>query len=298
MEAENQIIAILFVLEIVATLIKLKIKNSDSEFETPEEVEQLYSNIFKNVKTDSKNLNMTSMSGKSRKSNPQDVQKPAQKDWAETPLFEEFEKHGKNVYTKINETKFFSEDELTRVYQLVKNRYNSKEYDKSVINFYKKAMDTLLLLTETQMSFNTFRKIQSMYSKVDVTNTLKLLLRCSLMYQARRQIVQIFDDIRVFEVLSSRAKNLISLNLDFKGDAGQTTSKMKKVWSEIEVSTKMLLENIISFLKNNKLFGYKWFVFNKKEWLSHWIKEYEKIRNNAQKAGVKMKEIKDLESNE
>ena len=270
--------------------------NSESEFDTPEEVEHIYNNIFKNVKTDSKNLNMTSLSGKSKKTNPQDVQKLSQKDWELTPLYEEFEKNGRNVYPRQNEIKYFSEDELTRVYNLVNNRYNTKEHDKSVVNFYKKAMDTLLLLTETQMTLNTFKKIQEMYSKVDVTNTLKLLLRWSLMYQARRQIVEIFDNIRIFEVLASRAKNLISLNLDFKGDVGQATVKMKKVWSEIESWIKQLLENIVSFLKNNKLFGHKWFVLNKKEWLSNSIKEYEKIKINALKAGVKMKEIKELES--
>lgn len=73
-----------------------------------------------------------------------------------------------------------------------------------------------------------------MYKKVDVTNTLKLLLRCQLLYQARQNIVNVFENIRIFKLLKSKAKNLISLHIDFKGDVSQTTHKMKRICKEIE----------------------------------------------------------------
>lgn len=269
---------------------------SNNEFGTPEEVEQLYKDLFKNVKTNSNNPQVTSISQRSKQTNPQDIKKEVQKDWATTPLYEEYERSGKNVYRNQNTTKYYTEEEVLQVYEFVKNRYDKKENDKSVISFYKKAMDTLFLLTDDQLDFNTYRKIQSMYSKVDVTNTLKLLLRCSLVYQARRQIVEIFENIRIFKILRSKAKNMISLHLDFKGEVAQTTQKLVKICKELETCQKLVLENIVSFLKNHKLFGNKSFIFEKKEWLSYSIKEYRKIRNNALKVGIKMKDIKELEA--
>jgi hypothetical protein len=115
------------------------------------------------------------------------------------------------------------------------------------------------------------------------------------MYRARKQVVEIFENIRMFKILESKAKNLISLHLDFGGDASQTTERMKRVCKEIESCQKNLLENIVSFLKNNKLFGNKSFIFERKEWLSFSIKEYQKIQENALKVGVLMKDIRDLE---
>ena len=79
------------------------------------------------------------------------------------------------------------------------------------------------------MDLNTFRKIQSMYEKVDVTNTLKLLIRCQLVYDARANIVEIFENTRVFKLLKSKLKNLINLHMDFKNDANNTTKRLKKM---------------------------------------------------------------------
>lgn len=270
--------------------------HQSSEVDTPEEYERIYQDIFGDVKTNTNQKNVTSISQKSKATNPQDTKRePAVKDWALTPLYEEYERRGKNVYPNPNEARHYTEDEVARVYEFIESRYGNKANDKAIITFYQKAMDTLFLLTDDQLDFNTYRKIQEMYAKPDVTNTLKLLLRCRLIYQARRQIVDIFDNIRLFKVLRAKAKNLINLHMDFLADAKLTTSRLRKVCKEIEMIQKQLLESLVSFLKNHKLFGNKCFVFEKKEWLSYCIKEYQRIKSNAAKVGIKMKEIKELE---
>jgi hypothetical protein len=148
---------------------------SQEDFVTPEEVEQLYKDLFKNIKPE----HIPPLSSFSQKSKPTllDSKRDARKDWADTSLYEEYVRRGKRVYPKINENKYYTDDEVDRVYYFVKNRYNKKDSDKSVSNFYKKAMDTLFLLTDEQMNFDSYRKIRQMYSNIDVTNTLKLLLR-------------------------------------------------------------------------------------------------------------------------
>lgn len=240
--------------------------------------------------------NLTSVSQKSKHTNPQNSHREVFKDWALTPIYEEYQKVGKNVYKYTDEERYYTEEEVNRVYEFVKNRYNTKEYDKSVVSFYKKSMDTLCYIYEDQLDLNTARKIQTMYSKVDVTNTLKLLLRCKFVYMARRNIIEIFENIKVFKVLKSKAKNLISLHLDFQGDAKQTTMRMSRVCTDIEDCQTLLIKNIVSFLKNHKLFGNKCFYFESKDWLSFSIKEYRKILENALKVRVVMKNISELET--
>jgi len=264
------------------------------EYETPEEVEQLYQDLLKNMKEGKPIPDLSSFSQKS-KPIALDSKRDMFKDWAETPLYEEYQSRGKRVYPSINENKYYTAEETTRVYHFIKNRYSSRENEKPVTTFYKKAMATLFLLTDDQMNFDTYLKIKTMYSKVDVTNTLKLLIRCTLMYGARRKIVEIFENIRMFKVLSSKAKNLISLHLDFQGEAKQSTDRMVRNCGEIEKWEKQLLENIVSFLQENKLFGTRWFIFEKVEWLSFSIKEYQRIQENAAKVGVVMKDINSLE---
>jgi hypothetical protein len=200
------------------------------------------------------------------------------------------------VYKYTDEDRYYTEDEVNRVYEFVKNRYINKNYDKSVKSFYKKSMETLCYIYEDQLDLNTVRKIEKMYSKVDVTTTLKLLLRCKFVYMARKNVVEIFDNIRMFKAFKAKAKNLISINLDFQGDASQTTKRMKKVCTDIEECQTAIIKSIVSFLKDHKLFGNKCFYFEGRDWLSFSIKEYRKILKNALKVGVYMKDISGLDT--
>jgi len=216
---------------------------SFSDFETPEEVEQIYREIFKDVPEAQQNL--TSLSQKSKQSGILNSYRDLNKDWSETPLHDEYERVGNNLEgsrfdaevhankggrrNNSDENRYYTEAESRQVYEFVRNRYNGKEYDKSVTSFSKKAMETLRWIYEDQLDLNTFQKIKKMYSKVDVTNTLKLLLRCQLIYQARRNIMNIFENIRLFKLLKTKAKNLINLHIDFKGDVSQTTQRLKNI---------------------------------------------------------------------
>ena len=104
---------------------------SSSDLATPEEVEKIYKDLFKNMPLNSQH-NLTSLSHKSKNSNPN---KEIFKDWALTPLYEEYQKQGKRIYRDFDETRYYSQNEAKRVYEFVKSRYNSKEHNKFVISF-------------------------------------------------------------------------------------------------------------------------------------------------------------------
>lgn len=128
-----------------------------SEFETPSEVEQLYKDIFKDLPQDTVN-NLTSLSQKSKNSGHLNSHRDHQKDWANTPLYDEYEKAGVTLkdskfdpaftYKKTGKKDgidydFYNEEEAKQVYEFVRGRYDSKNYDKSIKSFYEKALNTL-----------------------------------------------------------------------------------------------------------------------------------------------------------
>ena len=90
-------------------------------------------------------------------------------------------------------------------------------------------MHTLMILTQCQLNLSWFRKIQLMYSIIDSTNTLKLLIRCMLMYKARRLVTQIYNNIHRFEEIKVKARNLVNILIDFKADAHNSKEKLVQV---------------------------------------------------------------------
>ena len=172
---------------------------------------------------------VTTISQNSKNTNPQDNKRETQRDWKTTPLYEDFEQFGKAGLRFSNDSTQYSEDEIYNVYEFVKSRYNTKEYDKSVSSFYQKAMKTLRSLMYSMSLVNMFNSIQQIYSAISVTNTLKLLIRCKLMFSAWKQVIKIFEHIRMFLMLKTKVKNLISLHLDFEGDVGSTSDKLKRM---------------------------------------------------------------------
>ena len=63
-----------------------------------------------------------------KETNPQDSTKDPPKDWAETPLYDEFLRVGVRAFTDVSDPKYFTEEELSIIYEFVKHRYTDKEY--------------------------------------------------------------------------------------------------------------------------------------------------------------------------
>lgn len=61
------------------------------------------------------------------------------------------------MQNKQGENRYYTEEESKRVYEFVRSRYTSKDYDRSVKNFYSKALNTLCWIYEIQLDLNTFK---------------------------------------------------------------------------------------------------------------------------------------------
>lgn len=151
-------------------------------------------------------------------------------------------------------------------------------------------MDTLDHLMEQLGIDAIFNPIKSMYSTRDHTTTLKLLLRCKIIYEAKEQLLVLFWLIFDFEWLSE---------MIFEEMKGEVLSlKFHDNTKEFETVMKSLLESLVSFLKKNPQLGRKQFIFRKQEYLWYSIGEYLTIRKALETRGLKpLKSLKSLDNN-
>ena len=106
-------------------------------------------------------------------------------DWAESPIYEEYNDKGVTRYNDDDHQGFVNEDEAPKLFALLKMRYSNATSIKSIEPFFHKAMDTLGKLLGSFSHHHLFRAVQQMYNKVDAANTLKLILRVRTMFDAR-----------------------------------------------------------------------------------------------------------------
>ena len=121
-------------------------------------------------------------------------------DWFHTPIFSEFQEDGIMKYNHSGHQMFFDEEEVAGIYRLLKARYSTERENKKVEGFFHKAMDTLAEILGSFLLNNVYRAIRKIYTKSDVQNTMKLVLRVKSLISARYILFQIFQDIQNFNV--------------------------------------------------------------------------------------------------
>lgn len=123
-------------------------------------------------------------------------------DWAHTPIYQEYCEEGVTKYNYKKFQSFFDEDEVPQIYKLLKSRYPEYSQLKAVEPFFLKAMDTLGEILGSFSVTHLYRAIQQIYSKTDIQNTLKLVIRLQTLFKARYLLFDIFRDIHEFKVSS------------------------------------------------------------------------------------------------
>ena len=121
-------------------------------------------------------------------------------DWATTPIYTEYLEDGVTKYNQNRHQAFYDEEEAPAIFKLIKTRYASTNNSRAVEPFFHKAMDTLGEIMGSFSMTHLYRAIQKIYTKADIQNTLKLVLRVQSMFKARYLIFQIFHDIHEFKV--------------------------------------------------------------------------------------------------
>ena len=93
---------------------------------------------------------------------------------------------------------------MSDIFKLLKTRYSETKEHRKVEPMFHKAMDTLGELLRSFSLVHVFRAIQKMYTKADVQNTMKLVLRVNSLIKVRQILFQIFGDIIEFKVILIR----------------------------------------------------------------------------------------------
>lgn len=83
-----------------------------------------------------------------------------------------------------------------------------------VIPLYKKAVDTLREVCRQVKQDKIFFKIVATYNEPDLENTFKLLIRVKMALYARKCILAVLGELRIFDTLTEDIKSIVDSNLD------------------------------------------------------------------------------------
>lgn len=115
-------------------------------------------------------------------------------DWTKTPLFDDYKNKGKHEFNVSEKEDLFTEEENNYIYILIKQRYESEmQYDGIILSFFTKAQNTF---RELMCSFGLqaqYLKIKDKYDERSIDDTLKLLIRNSLLFKARNILFEVYD---------------------------------------------------------------------------------------------------------
>eukprot|EP00345_Euplotes_harpa_P004303 CAMPEP_0168321306 /NCGR_PEP_ID=MMETSP0213-20121227/2193_1 /TAXON_ID=151035 /ORGANISM="Euplotes harpa, Strain FSP1.4" /LENGTH=297 /DNA_ID=CAMNT_0008322933 /DNA_START=120 /DNA_END=1013 /DNA_ORIENTATION=- len=157
-------------------------------------------------------------------------------DWAHTSIYQEYCEEG---VTKYNYKKFQS---FFQIYKLLKSRYPEYSQLKAVEPFFLKAMDTLGEILGSFSVTHLYRAIQQIYSKTDIQNTLKLVIRLQTLFKARYLLFDIFRDIHEFKKVEDRVSLLLSLN--DKREVSRTYRQLRLSLDELNAVNSSLQANL------------------------------------------------------
>jgi hypothetical protein len=111
-------------------------------------------------------------------------------------------------------------------------------------------MDTLGEILGSFSMIQVYRAIQKIYSKADIQNTLKLILRIQNLMKARYALFQIFHDILEFKILAERLEVL--LRSEFAMDITRTYNQMRESLSALSEINHSLQNNFTVLINEHK----------------------------------------------
>lgn len=112
-------------------------------------------------------------------------------------------------FNEGNDPRLYKDNEIDYILNMI--RYRQKEFEKTdmIKPFYNKSLFTLETLMEEMKIPHIFDKVAINYSTVTVENTLKLLVRCKMMFAARSLCIEILVRVLEREDVLERMKAIV-----------------------------------------------------------------------------------------
>jgi len=165
-----------------------------------------------------------------------------------------------------------------------------------------KALVTLkFLFNEQAIDLAKFQKVRQLYGEISIENTLKLLIRCKILFTSRLSLLDLFESIKRYEATFKKLGDQLEIlkpesqdkddegeDIEITGDQYETIKALAD--SYIETVEKVIAKGqLLSSGKNKNLRG-KSFYYHGVEYLHHIKKEFEGVRARLRNYQLKDKE--------
>ena len=153
-----------------------------------------------------------------------------------------------------------------------------------------KALVTLkFLFNEQAIDLAKFQKVRQLYGEISIENTLKLLIRCKILFTSRLALLDLFESIKQHEATLKKLEDQLEILKPGSQEKGQEDEIVEITGSQYETikaladSYTQTVEKVIakgSLLqsgKNKNLRG-KSFYYRGVEYLGHIKKEFEGVK--------------------
>ena len=114
--------------------------------------------------------------------------------------------------------RIFVENEVEYVIGMMRNKFDEYKRTDMMAPFHIKATETLTTLLTEQGLEAAIPKFKNLYREITIENTLKLLLRCKLMFHARKFFLEIFEQIIWYELASKETRQALADKESYKLD--------------------------------------------------------------------------------
>lgn len=137
-------------------------------------------------------------------------------DWARTEIFQKILKNQYNFNSQSDMT-VYTEAELDYIIMMLNTKMKDFKLSDMTKPFHTKGMYTLeRLLDEQGLSGAFYSSLYAKYKEVTVENTIKILIRCKMLFASRVMIIHTLNQLISYEVLSVDFKQHIQKHTKMK----------------------------------------------------------------------------------
>ena len=140
------------------------------------------------------------------------------------------------------DNKIFMKSEVEFAVEMIRSKFNEYKRTEMMMPFHTKAMETLIGLLEEQGLTQMIQKFKSMYKEVTIENTLKLLLRCKLLFHARKVFLDIFQQILVYEMQTRDVKKALEEQQSYKLETKELNELKLQAGRVYEAGEKVIMQ--------------------------------------------------------
>jgi conjugal transfer/entry exclusion protein len=191
----------------------------------------------------------------------------------------------------FNPANYYNETEISDMVRTLKESNYQGWQQVKLAKVFTRAFKTLAQLMSYMNQQINFPLITQKYDKVNAENTIKLLLRCNNLLEARRLAYRVLKDIIKFEKQIRNIRNQVDEYLDTMGSTADLKTKIKNASAQaLTKLTEGIIDNIATLRDDHKIFSkmrattskghhvVNVMVFKRRDAMKYVLREYDSIK--------------------